>query len=954
LVINTCSLRNNDTITSRHLSASSIAQAQTGIIRGTIIDDEIGETLIGATAQIEGTTKGAVTDIEGGFAINNIEPGIYNIVVSYVSYKTLTITGVEVIADKVTELNVRMKTDDETLEEVVITAELIKTSETALISLKKKSVNLIDGISSQTFKKIGDSNAASAIKRVPGVSVQGGKYVYVRGLGDRYTKTTLNGMQVPGLDPDRNTIQLDIFPTNIIDNIVVKKSFTADLPADFTGGIVNIETKDFPTEKSSSASFSLGINPNMHFNRNFLSEAGGSTDFLGVDDGTRNLPVSSFANIPTPTRGDGAVLTEVTRRFNPEMRASTTTSSPNYGFGFHTGNQINKEKITLGYNAALSYKSNTTFYENATLNALHTKNSDQSINELEIDRNRIGSESTRTNQLGGLLGLAAKTNFSKFNLTALHIQNGQSFASLINETNRLRSSNESIRDVVSYTERSITNFLLSGEHLLNEETGLKLEWKLSPTFSSISDKDVRLTPFRVEDGALSIEDSETGNARRLWRFLDEVNYSGKVDVTKDFGFRGLKSKLKFGSSYVFKERDFVIHNFDLAIANSDNVILNGDANNLLTPENIWTAGERTGVFISGSPQLSNVYSSSISNLGFYVSSELALKENFKAIVGLRVEAYTQRYTGVDQDFGNSNGNQGIGLDNAKVLDSFKPFPTVNLIYNVDENSNLRASYAKTIARPSFREQSIAQIFDPISSTTWIGNINLVESDINNYDLRYEYFLPAGQTVAISAFYKTFNNPIEVTVFSENASDNFTARNNGDAKVFGLELEGRKNLGFIGNGFDKFSINVNASIIESRLRINELERATRIANLRDGEELEEVREMQGQSPYLVNVGLSYDNFDHGWESGLFYNVQGRTLTRVGAGNVPDLFAQSFHSLNYSLKKTFGQDGRMSLGLNITNILNDKRETFFRSFGAQDAISSSRDLGRTFKLNLGVTF
>jgi len=937
------------------VSISSYTFAQTGTIRGTIIDDENGETLFGATAQIKGTTQGGVADFEGNYVISKLTTGTYDIVFSFVSYTTFTVSNVEVVDGEVTELNVRLKSDTEQLQEVVVTAELIKTSESALITLKKKSVNVLDGISAQTFKKIGDSNAASAIKRVPGVSVQGGKYVYVRGLGDRYTKTTLNGMQVPGLDPDRNTLQLDIFPTNIIDNIVVKKSFTADLPADFTGGIVDIETKDFPTEKSSNISASIGYNKNMHLKSNFLSYEGGSADFLGVDDGTRNLPVSSFANIPRTVSSNNAILSDVTSLFNPVMRASQKTSSPNLSLGFFTGNQINKEKVTLGYNAAISYKKNVAFYENAIDNALYVKSADRSVNDLDLDRQRMTTEGIETAQLGGLLGFALKTNKSKFNLTGLHIQNGQSYAGITQETNILSASNQSLRDVLAYSERSITSFLLGGEHLLNQETGLKIDWKLAPTFSSISDKDVRLTPFTVsESGGLSIEPSEGGNPRRLWRFLDEANYSGKVDVTKDFGFNGLKSKLKFGSSFTYKERDFTIHNFDFGIENPDNVSLNGDANNLLIDENIWSRGERTGVFVVATPQLSNIYAGSISNLGFYVSTELALMDKLKAIVGLRTELYTQRYTGGDQDFFNSNGNQGIYLDNAKVLDSFKPFPTLNLIYNLQENSNLRASYSRTVARPSFKEKSIAQIFDPLSNTTWIGNIDLVETDINNFDLRYEFFMPGAETVAISAFYKTFTNPIEVTIFNENTPDNFTARNNGDAQVFGLELEARKNLDFITPALEKFSVNLNASFVESKLNIDENERAGRIGTLREGETLEDTRQMQGQSPYLINFGISYDDFNNGWEGGIFYNVQGKTLARVGLGESPDLFTAPFHSMNLSARKKFGLDDRMNVGFNIANLLNDKRETFFQSFGATDQISSSRALGRTFKVSFGYSF
>src|SRR5690606_34126866 len=292
------------------LSLPLVSLAQTGTIRGAVFDNATGEPLIGVTVQIEGTTTGAATDFDGKFEIK-IDAGTYAIITSYISYATLRIENVAVTEGNVTVLdNISLKEDAEELQEVVVTAQAIRTSEEALLTGKRKSANLLDGISSANFRKIGDSDAASAVKRVPGVSVEGGKYVFVRGLGDRYTKSTLNGVDVPGLDPDRNTIQMDMFPTSIVDNIVVLKSFTSDLPGDFTGGIVNIDTKDFPEEKTFNISGSLGYNPAMHFNSDYLTYEGGKTDFLGFDDGTRDIPTARSTTIPLYTDVVGNVDSE--------------------------------------------------------------------------------------------------------------------------------------------------------------------------------------------------------------------------------------------------------------------------------------------------------------------------------------------------------------------------------------------------------------------------------------------------------------------------------------------------------------------------------------------------------------------------------------------------------------------------------------------------------------------
>lgn len=282
----------------------ALSFAQKGIIRGTVTDASNGEALFGVNVVIEGTSIGAVTDFDGKFQIN-ADPGTYNIQASFVTYRTVTIEGVAVDAGEVKIIdNISLAEDVEQLGEVVVTAKAIRSTEAALLAVKRKSPNVLDGISSANFRKIGDSDAASAVKRVPGISVEGGKYVYIRGLGDRYTKSILNGVDIPGLDPDRNSLQMDLFPTGIIDNIMVTKSFTADLPADFTGGMINIDTKEFPEEPTFDISIGGSFNPAMHFNSNYLTYKGGNTDFLGFDDGTRGNPADKYSSNEIPLYGN--------------------------------------------------------------------------------------------------------------------------------------------------------------------------------------------------------------------------------------------------------------------------------------------------------------------------------------------------------------------------------------------------------------------------------------------------------------------------------------------------------------------------------------------------------------------------------------------------------------------------------------------------------------------------
>jgi len=373
--------------------------------------------LFGVAVRIAGTSNGDVTDFDGKFQID-VEAGIHDVDASFISFKSVSITGLEVQEGEVTIIDaIWMEDAVEELEAVVVTAEVIKNSESALLTVKRKSVNVLDGISSENFRKIGDANAGEAAKRVTGVSVEGGKYIYVRGLGDRYTKTTLNGVDIPGLDPDRNSIQIDIFPTNLIDNMVVYKSFSADLPADFTGGIVNIDTKDFPEEKVLDVSASLDYNPSMHFNSDYLAYEGSSTDFLGFDNGERELPdVARSEEVPSPVIGSNPEdVANFLDEFSSTLGGERETSPMNYSLGLTFADQIKLANgHSLGYLATGNYKNTTTFYDDAFFGEYQINSIDLNDFEFIPASTLDGSISENNVLLGGLAGLAYKTSNSKF------------------------------------------------------------------------------------------------------------------------------------------------------------------------------------------------------------------------------------------------------------------------------------------------------------------------------------------------------------------------------------------------------------------------------------------------------------------------------------------------------------------------------------------------------------
>ncbi len=961
------------------LFLTTIALAQTGTLRGTIYGGDSGEPLIGANVLVVETSSGTSTDLDGFFEFA-VAPGIYTLQISYTGFQTMTIEEVDVTEGEVTLFeNLVMNEIGTDLEAVVVTASSLRNTESALMTIKKKAPAMLDGISSARFKITGDATAVEAAKRVTGVSIEGGKYMYVRGLGDRYSKTTLNGVDIPGLDPDRNTLQLDIFPTNLISNILVSKNFTAEMPADFTGGLMNIETKDFPEEKIFNISVGTEFNPNVHFNSDYLAYEGGNTDFLGIDDGTRalpegaRLPADEFPNVTNAILGrvTDQDVNNFVNRFDKTLGTQPTTSALDFSAGLSYGNQIELGRSRkgnprrLGLIFSLSYKSDYTYYSEA-INAEYQRYASPDSLQMRYATIQNGQLGERSFLWGALGGIAYKSEFFKLRLTAMHLQNGVSRAAAFDIDNNGAAVGQSgyfaLSDNLEYNQRALSNVLLNGTHVF-ESKGWEIDWRLSPTLSTSNDPDIRKTAFTLTDDGQRyfFQAGAGGNPVRIWRDLSELNAIGKIDVTKSYTFNNEEAKLKFGGSHVYKDRDYEILFFDNQFSGSQPNWSGPTPDSVLQEQNIYPNGAlyiQTGN-LEPNP---NAYNSNVNNTGVYVSNEFNPFSKLKAILGVRAENYVQRHTGRDQAFasGNSSGNN---LENEKVLESLDFFPSANFIYSLNDRNNLRAAYSRTIARPSFKELSFAQILDPVTNRIFNGSLfeysdwdgNLVETRINNFDLRWELFLSGGQLFSVSAFYKQFDKPIELVRIPEaQTTTEFQPRNVGDGQLYGVELEFRKNLDFIAPALEFFNISTNVTLVQSQIDMSATEFRARKNFERTGETIEDTRQMAGQAPWVINAGFTYSNPEAGVDAGLFYNVKGQTLTVVGIGLYPDVFTMPFHSLNFSFIKRFGADRNTALDIKVSNILNDRVDAVFQSFLADDQFFSSINPGVGISLGLSHNF
>lgn len=957
--------------------ASLTSFAQKGTIRGKVFDDETGESLVGVTVLIKELGTGAITDLDGKFSYK-LEAGIYNLRLSYISYQTMTVEDVEIKAGEVTVLNnLRLKTSQEELKAVVVTADIVRSSETALTTIKRKSNTIMDGVSSEKMKLIGDATAAEAVKRVTGVSVEDGKYFYVRGLGDRYSKSMLNNVEVPGLDPDRNTLQMDIFPSALIANMTVKKNFSADLPADFTGGLLNIETKDFPDREIFNVSAGISYNPDMHLNSGYLAYDGGSTDFLGFDDGTRALPdMADQESIPTPINPNysDAEVTDFVKSFSSTLAAKRQNSFMNSSFGLTYGNQIDfnqNDKDSpnkLGYIFSMSYKADYKYY-NDVIYSEYQRYTNPDKYEMRYSTIQDG-EMGEYNVLSGLLGgVAYKTALSKYRLTAMHLQSGSSRAakfSIDNDGSAVgQSGYTATSDNLEYNQRSLTNVLLSGQHVL-DDSGWKIDWRVSPTFSISEDPDIRKTAFTYENNEYYFNAGAGGNPSRIWRSLNELNATAKIDARKKYKFNDEDAELKIGASHTYKQRDYEILEFTVQFFGGSQSWDKNDASQVLNDQYIYPSTTENNIYYQSGNSVPNPnqYASNVNNTALYVSNEMELLHNLKSILGLRLENYVQRHTGRDQQWASGDTQNGENLDNEKVLESLDLFPSVNFIYALTSKQNLRLGYSRTIARPSFKELSFAQIIDPISNRIFNGALfsyndswdgNLVETRINNFDLRWEMYLKRGQLFSVSGFYKQFNDPIElVRIPEQQTSTEYQPRNVGDGTLYGVELEFRKNLDFISPALSNLNLNGNLTVVESKINMTDVEYKSRKAFERTGEEIDRERQMAGQSPYVINGGVTYSNNEKGFETGVFYNVKGPTLTIVGAGLFPDIYIEPYHSLNFSVNKALGKDQNTNIDFKVSNILQSERISVYKSYKAEDQLYSKLNPGISFSIGISHKF
>jgi outer membrane receptor protein involved in Fe transport len=914
---------------------------QQGTIRGKVSDAETGEELIGAAVLIEGTVQGSSADLDGNYNIENVNAGTYSLRCSFISYETQVITGVEVKANNVTLLDIKLKTVSLGLEEVVVTAKAVRDTESALLTMQKKSASVMDGISSQQISKSGDSDAAAAVKRVTGVSVEGGKYVYVRGLGDRYSKTTLNGAEIPGLDPERNTVQMDIFPTNAIDNMIVYKSFSPNLNS-FTGGLIDIVTKDFPEVFNLNFSALFEFNTQSSLNNNFLTYEGGNTDWLGFDDGTRDFPVRAV-DIPLyPTDRDA--IDAITIKFNKIMEPTKKTSFLNQSYSLAVGDQFTLFGKPLGYNIGISYKSEELFFDDGERGLYKLTDANAQVLNTEQKYNETAGRTEAL--LGSLVSLNYKfNNNNKLGYVLLYNHSGikNSFYHIgekpSDEIGMIIQNRE-----LGFQERSILSNQLKGEHFIESWGKLKINWIVSYTNSKQKEPDLRFFtnsyyPDAVGDAQFEINPSKYKVPSRFNRAMDELNMDYKIHFELPFTLLGSNSKFKFGASYVYKDRKFTEEKIDYQ---SQIQYYNGSVSNYLDDSNIGqnhpmydpVTRQNYGLYVQNATDTRNSYNGLQSVLGGYAMIDMPLTAKFRAELGLRFEGNR-----METESKKKNIKKGELNDN-DIL------PAINLTYTLVENMNLRLAYTRTLSRPTFREIAPFASFSPVAPTI-VGNPNLKRTLIDNFDLKWEYFMRPDEIVSFGIFYKNFIDPIEMVDNPVAVNPEISYQNVANARNYGFEAEFRKSLDFI-NALRNMNFGINFAYIKSEVSIDPQELESIRALVPDHPD---TRPLFGQAPYIVNGILGYNSDKIGLSANLVYNMTGERISLVTKGGTPDVYEQPLPLLDLNIQQNLSK--HFVLTLKVRNLLNSISKEVY-TYKDVDYSYYEFSLGRVFGLGIAYNF
>lgn len=877
---------------------SSPGFAQTGSIQGNIKDDKSKEPVIGATVQLigTGTPIGTSTDMDGNFNLPNVPAGSYRVLISYVSYATREIDNVRVEADKATLITTALVEDNQTLQEVVVRGQRQTNTEISVITELRQVQQVAVGISAQQIQRTQDRDASAVIRRVPGISIFDDRFIVVRGLNERYNTVLLNDVITPSTEVDTKSFSFDLIPSSAIDRMLVFKSASADLPGDVSGGAIKIYTKTVPDGNSFSVNFSTGYRNGTTF-LDATTHQGGGLEFLGIEDGTRTLP-GNFPNRRAVVLKAGT--DNIINRFRelPDyFKPKGISVLPDWRGGINFSRRFFIKEVEVTNTSYVSYSLtnvNTTVTQNR-FNFLAQKTETFS-DQLFQENARLGVMSNWAVILNPKNKLEFRNLFNQMGNKETVARRGE------NLENALDINNGAFR----YETRSIYSGQLSGTHELSDKT--KLRWIGGAGYTYRNEPDFRRFTSTRESGTLQdfqinlqqFESPTLQQAARFYSRLGEMVGTGTVSVEHSLGSKRedaeMQPRLTAGTYVEYKDRKYSARWFGIVNPNrvSDEILT-------LSPESFFQPSNLASnkVYYTEGTNFDDKYAAQNLLAAGYASVSWPVSERFKAVVGFRGEYNRQRLQGYER---------GGGIEVNVDRPVFTPLPSVNLTYKLNEKHALRAAYSTTVNRAEFRELSPSTYYDFNFDVSRKGNPDLVNATIQNYDLRYEFYPSRSELITLSLFNKTFRNPIEAAIFYNGSTVAFTVANAKTAYARGVELEVRKALAPAENAtfLSRMLVTLNASLITSDVK----------TNLTSGSM---DRYLQGQSPYLVNTGLFYNDDERGFQVNALYNVIGKRIFIIGDNIISaNIFEMPRNVIDLNIIKTIGRD--FEIRASIQDLLN----------------------------------
>lgn len=902
-------------------TALPLSAQSKGKIVGTVIDEYNGMTLPICPVEVVGTETVAYTELDGKYTLE-LDPGSYEIKVTFPAYEE-KVVPVEVVAGQTQSVDivlglVRFK------EEVLVTAEAatpeLFTSAAQLVERKKSNV-IADNLAREEMSKNADSSAASAMQRVTGLSVVDNQYVFVRGLGERYSNTLLNGAVMPTTEPDKKVVPLDLFPASLLDSIQVIKSYTPDKPADFSGGLVQIEPRNFPESRALNIGMSLGSNSQTTMDP-YLAYPGGSRDWLGFDDGARALP--------------GVIPDEKVVRGTPLIpgRGFTPQEMETFGKSFantwepRTGNSANPNQSysmvwgdsgeKLGGIVSLSYKNGNQYVEEER-NFYKVSNEDIALqNEYDF---KISTNKTQLGLVGNL-----SYHFSPTNRIAW--ENFYSHNSK-NETRVFEGFNKDIRTDIKnsrlyWIEEGIFSSKFSGQHFVQSMSNSQIDWRFTYSRANRDEPDLRevLYEYRPSVDEFVLAD-ESQSGFRMFNGLDDFVY----DLAGDWSvfstqWSGLPTMYKFGAQVTDRDRDFSSRRFRFAPRNTIGVDLSQPPEVLFSEQNL--SGTRPVFELNEETRNTDAYTADQRIYAGYGMVDLPLADDWRFVGGVRVESSKQNVLTFDP-FNAARPPIESSLDNTDIL------PGLNIIYRLNDRMNVRGGYSQTVNRPEFRELAPFEFTDVVGGRAVVGNPDLRRALIRNVDVRWEWFPSGSEVIAASFFYKDFTDPIE-RVVQATAQLRTSYQNALGAVNKGFEVEARKNLG------QWVFTAANYTFVDSAI---ELERGT--AQVQTSLD----RPLAGQSKNVFNGIFEFHIPEGRAISGLsirlLYNFHGDRITDVGSLGLPDIIEEGRGRFDLVALYRYNQ---LVFRFSADN-LNDPEHLYTQGGELQRAFK----FGRTFKFSLG---